>query len=225
MVLVSHRKRFIYTKTVKTAGTSIEGLLGRYCVPEGSYVDGEAYPETVTPDGIIGARDHHAADAALWVNHMSAAAIAEAVGPDNWQAYLKITSIRDPYTKILSLFFFNTRRQGIDLRAEPLETQVRGFRDTVQRVGVPVDRDKYVIEDRVCIDRFLRFETLEADLQALCREIDVPFDPGALPQYKRSKDKGTFPLDAFYDRKTAKIVERAYSFEFEQFGYDKLDFA
>lgn len=223
MVLVSHRKRFIFAKTVKTAGTSIEGLLGRYCVPEGTYVEDDACPETVTPDGIIGARDHHAANATRWVNHMPAAAIADAVGPEVWQSYLKITSVRNPYTKILSLFFFNTRRQGTDLRAEPLETQVQGFRDTVRRVGVPVDRDKYVIGDRVCVDRFLRFETLEADLRALCREIAVPFDPGSLPQYKRSDTSGRLPVEAFYDRETAGIIERAYSFEFDRFGYDRLN--
>lgn len=34
-MLISHRKRFIFTKTAKTAGTSVESYFEQYCMPEG----------------------------------------------------------------------------------------------------------------------------------------------------------------------------------------------
>ena len=36
-MLISHRKQFIYTKTAKTAGTSVESYFEKYCMPEGKW--------------------------------------------------------------------------------------------------------------------------------------------------------------------------------------------
>jgi len=37
IMLVSHRKKFIYTKTAKTAGTSVESYFEPFCLPEGDW--------------------------------------------------------------------------------------------------------------------------------------------------------------------------------------------
>jgi len=56
-MLVSHRKKFIYLKTKKTAGTSVEIYLERYCLPpDEPYVEAHHRPETITVDGVIGSR-------------------------------------------------------------------------------------------------------------------------------------------------------------------------
>ena len=53
-MLISHRHRFIYTKTIKTAGTSVEIYFEEACIPPGSDIErGHGIPETVTEAGVI----------------------------------------------------------------------------------------------------------------------------------------------------------------------------
>ena len=55
-MLVSHRYKFIFTKTVKTAGTSIESYFEKYCMPEGEWKESHNREEYVSETGIIGYR-------------------------------------------------------------------------------------------------------------------------------------------------------------------------
>ena len=55
-MLISHRKRFIYTKTVKTAGTSVESYFEPYCMREGEWSFSHSRAEYVSEAGIVGIR-------------------------------------------------------------------------------------------------------------------------------------------------------------------------
>ena len=55
MTLVSHKHQFVFLKTRKTAGTSIEMLLEPFCAPPG-HVPVERTEGMVTPHGVIGHR-------------------------------------------------------------------------------------------------------------------------------------------------------------------------
>jgi len=54
-VLVSHRLRFIYTKTAKTGGTSVESYVDD-CMPEGEWSASHARDAHESPEGIVGRR-------------------------------------------------------------------------------------------------------------------------------------------------------------------------
>ena len=68
-MLVSHRKKFIYTKTVKTAGTSVESYFEKYCMLEGAWEFAHGREEFVSAEGIIGYRGNNAREKKLY-NHM-----------------------------------------------------------------------------------------------------------------------------------------------------------
>jgi len=53
-MLVSHKEEIHYTKTLKTAGTSVEVYFEPYCMPEGEWSFGHARAEYVSQAGIIG---------------------------------------------------------------------------------------------------------------------------------------------------------------------------
>ncbi len=59
-MLVSYRKKFIYTKTAKPAGTSVESFFEQYCMPEGEWEFTHASEEYVSKEGIIGYRGTNA---------------------------------------------------------------------------------------------------------------------------------------------------------------------
>jgi hypothetical protein len=78
-MLVSHRKKFIYTKIVKTAGTSVESYFEKYCMPEGAW-EFAYYREVYdSEEGIIGYRGNNATEN-KWNNHMPAIEIRDKIG-------------------------------------------------------------------------------------------------------------------------------------------------
>ena len=52
-MLVSHARKFIYTKTLKTAGTSVEVFLEPYCRPPGEVAEHHT-GQSVTDYGNLG---------------------------------------------------------------------------------------------------------------------------------------------------------------------------
>lgn len=113
-MLISHRNKFIFTKTAKTAGTSIELYFEPYCMPEGSWSPSHARDEYIGDTGIIGYRGTNP-KGRTWFNHMSARRIRQLVGDDVWNSYYKFSIIRNPFDRLVSAFHHNERR-----RSEPL---------------------------------------------------------------------------------------------------------
>lgn len=224
-MLISHRKRFIYTKTVKTAGTSVEVYFEPWCLPEGTWSFSHARAEADTAAGVVGYRGPDASGSAWW-NHMPAAVIRARVAPEVWAEYFKFCVIRDPFDKAVSAFHHverQARGAGLGWRERLLALLGRGdtpsrFRRWVSRGGLPQDRDKYFIDGELAVDHFIRYEHLADDVRTVCERLDIPWNPEALPRLKA----GTRPaenLASYYDAETAARVAAAFAWEVERFGY------
>ena len=93
-MLVSHRYKFIYTKTRKTAGSSVESYFEPFCMPDGEWTQRHFREEYVSDAGIIGFRGNPAkAGDAYWWNHMPARMIRRRLGEDTWRSYFKFCVI------------------------------------------------------------------------------------------------------------------------------------
>lgn len=97
-MLISHRYKFIYFKTVKTAGTSIEVALQPYALPEGQAdrAGTKGGPAIVTKAGVVGARGAKFVKGSDWWNHMPAFRIKKQVSSKVWDSYFKFANIRNP---------------------------------------------------------------------------------------------------------------------------------
>ena len=102
-MLISHRYRFIYTKTTKTAGTSVESFFEEFCMPDGEWTESHRRDEYVSPAGVVGYRGNNP-EGKKWWNHMPAASIKELVGKAIWDSYFKFCVVRDPFDKCISAF-------------------------------------------------------------------------------------------------------------------------
>lgn len=245
-MLISHRKKFIYLKTKKTASTSVEVYFEPFCEPEGQWEFSHLRDEYVGPAGIVGARGPAAQDA-KWYNHMPASEIRQKIGEQIWNEYLKFTTIRNPFDKIVSYFHhtdYGYRDQTIGdcsslkemietlawpLRApEQLEPQERFKRwaqleQWLDRIpmysGFVNDRDKYVLDGESCIDYFVEFEQLHRDIEVLCDKLDIPYEPERMPELKSGRRPEGLKYDSYYDQKTADIIADKYAMEIEKFDY------
>ncbi len=218
-MLVSHRKRFIYTKTVKTGGTSVEVYFEPYCFPTGAYVFSHARDEHVAPEGIVGFRGPNPGQKQVtWFNHMSAEAIREKLGEAMWNAYFKFCVIRDPFDKVVSAFhFFALRREACNGMA--FEEIKRRFKEWVKAGKLGIDRDKYLIGGEVCVDYFLRHETLAEGIREVCMRLEIPFEPSRLLHLKKGTRPDAHHFRDYYDRESAETVARHFDFEIRHFGY------
>lgn len=236
-MLISHKNQFIYTKTEKTAGTSIESYFEKFCMPEDDWEFSHAREEYVSEDGIIGYRGNDARGK-QWVNHMSALEIRNKIGNSIWNSYFKFCVIRNPFDKLISGFFFveeqkrhrsftqdlKSRVKKIMGKGEPIdcikgEDSIARFRSWLRNGGSIIDRDKYLIKGEICVDYFIRYEDLENGIKHVCNVLDIPFESERIPRLKSGLRNRKIPLHDFYDEQTIQIVTRLYEFEIETFDY------
>ncbi len=225
-MLVSHRYRFIYTKTVKTASTSVESFFERFCIPDGVWEQKHDRDEYESTTGIIGFRGRDRPQNTKWWNHMSAAAIREPLGDDVWNTYFKFCVIRNPYEKCISAFehigkdYQAKRFSFLDrLRTLGMTGEQCRFLDYV-RHATPIDRDKYVMNGEFCLDDVIRYESLQNEIERICQHLALPFEPEYLPTFKKGYRRPDATAEVLYTAPSRREVQRKFSFEIEHFGYE-----
>jgi len=221
-MLVSHRKKFIYTKTIKTASTAVEIFFEKYCMPEGEWSFHHSTNEHISESGIIGFRGNRKEfemQSPKFFHHMPASVIKEYLGDQIWKEYFKFCVIRNPFEKVLS-YFFHFKEKNPNGESQVMAANFQKW--VKERLQHDVDdRNKYLINDRICMDYFIRHENLLEDIKTVCRIIGVPFDPESIP---RLKDRHRLPntrIENYYNTETAALIVKYFAFEFEYFGYKK----
>ncbi len=247
-MLVSHRKKFIFIKTEKTAGTSVEAYFEPYCLPEEEWAFSGPRDQYVGETGIVGARGNWARHQEFY-SHMPAHAIKSKVGSSVWENYYKFTIIRNPFDMIVSYFhhletiFANTRFVDLPTRrkvhrllwalqvpnvgesAERFRTWVRR-EDWLDRwfkglyPGFVNNCEKYVINGDVCVDDFIQTEDIHAGIERVCSSLDIPYEPSRLPNLKSGNRPTHLDYKAYYDEATARIIADQYRKEIDMFDYE-----
>jgi hypothetical protein len=230
-MLLSHQKKFIYLKTIKTASTSVESFFEPYCLPAGQWQQDVFRPETVSEAGIVGYRGLHQRRwfgfrRRRWFDHMPAWQVKRQLDPSIWNSYFKFCVIRNPFDKVVSAFHFF---QGMEERGfhkmpvGPAESEIERFRSWVEiEIGKRrrvVDRYCYTIKDSICVDYFIRFENLKHDIGEVCKRVEVPLQLASLPNFVSRFRPQEIPLLDYYDEPTRQVVERVFDFELAEFGY------
>lgn len=164
MAIVSHEHGFIFCKTRKTAGTSLEVYLARRCAPT------DIVTPIHPPNPEHQPRNHRGK---LFYNHMSLARIEEIIGGEVFHRYFKFCVERHPVEKCLSDYAMQT--QSV---AHISESSPNSWDDYVRRREFPVDYRKYTTSDgRVLADKIYRYEELEAMLADLSARFGWPNQP------------------------------------------------
>lgn len=235
-MLISHRKRFIYTKTIKTAGTSVEAYFEPYCFPENAWEFSHDCGEYTGETGIVGRRGSDK-QGSTWFNHMSAKLVRKQIGDTIWNEYFKFCVVRNPFDQLVSAFHYRESKYDPNTKKFP---RSRTFRDSNEKFlaaihdkspverfriwiawgGVVGDRNKYMIDDEFCMDYFIRFESLQTDIQQVCATLDIPFEPEKMMRLKSGTRPKELRLSDYYDAKTIDLVVQQYHREISRFGYE-----
>lgn len=215
-MLVSHSKKFIYIKTVKTAGTSVEVALQDHCVAPGYTFDGVRTDPLESEFGIVGARGAGVSQE-TWYNHMPAHRIRDQLSAETWAGYFKFCNIRNPWDKTVSWFHF--KHPGI--KSEGEAAIVQAFRRWLAgQNGQDIGRDTsiYFIAGQPVCDAYIRYDTLGEDYARICADLDIP--AGEIPQLKTAqRGKKTIPYQSYYDTALRDEVATLYEREITTFGW------
>jgi len=220
-VIVSHQHRFIFLKTARTAGTSVEIALSKHCGPEDTITPlaeedeairrrlGYRGPQHFVPPGVVltpenirrqGLRSH------------TPAALAKAVFPRRWEQSLKFTIVRNPWEVCASAYAMfiahlpPVKRPGFS-----------AFLSSPQFARRPaLWREIYTIDGRSAVDEICRYENLAADLERVRLRIGLP-EPLELPHAKSGYR--TQHYREMMSEADAALIARMFAEEIAEFGY------
>jgi len=225
-MIISHKYRFIFIKTQKTAGTSIEISLSRYCGTEDIVTPISLADESIRAEVGSGPQNYlqrypnwakllkgkWERGKRFW-NHMSASSIQREVGPKIWNSYFKFSFERNPWDKTISLFYYRLGT-GSEHR---LNLDPNEFIRTHSH-ELPVDFEQYSIGNKLAVDRICQFERLEDELSEVCVRLGIPFD-GWLPKAKGNFRHDRRPHWQVFEPDTRGIVSEKFRREIEMLGY------
>lgn len=240
-VIISHAHQFIFVKTAKTAGTSIEVLLAAAIEPEAvvtpffspepdheprNFRGGfDPLPELAVHlrhgSGVVGCKQtlRRWRRKQRYFHHMPAWQI-RLRDRQAWASYRTFCVERDPWEKVVSGWRWLCSSRGLTLDLDAyLDRLERHIRQKRFGIGTfPYNLPNYTDPrtGEVIVDEVLQHATLQDDLGRLLPELGLDADPTALPSAKRFGQTSTAQelTDAQVER-----VARLFAPEIALFGY------
>ncbi len=234
-MIVSYLHNFIFIKTKKTAGSSVEMMLAPPCGPDDiitpigndaervrgngeplcrNFADDPAWEEDLRT--IIKGKRPQARRKAFekehkpkFFNHMPARQIKALVAPAFWDCAVKITSERHPYEKAVSLAYFTFKS----------DTSFEAHLDQIVRKRGYVSHPLYTIGGEVVVDEFIRLETLRDDIRRVAAKLGLPI-PGEMARANSRTRLDQRPAREILSDAQKEIVYANCKKEFDQLGYD-----
>ena len=229
-MILSHKYKFIFIRTLKTAGTSIEIALSKFCgkndiVPPITPEDEETRRKlgyTGPQNYFVPFRKYSKMDWAkffykrkrlVFRNHNSARFIKEHIDEDIWNTYFKFCFERNPWDKVVSGYFWmfrNTREEDRPSLPEFINT----YEDAYTIPGV----DLYTINGRIVVNKVFKFEELNESLEEITKTAGLPEVP-ILPKAKAYSRKDKRNYRELLTESNKDIIAKVYAREIAYHGY------
>jgi len=224
-MIISHTNRYIFIKSTKTAGTSIEAALSNHCRGD----------DVVTP---LGDYDFNRDETGAWVHksmnegsyqqHDDARTIRDSLPAEVWNGYFKFSIARNPWDRTLSRFFWNHRSdpalkpqpgllQRLGVPADELAPARKAFKRFLKEEAWDTNDRFYLIDGVLCVDYVVRYERLAEDLLEVCRRVGLP--ELHLPRLKSGMRSKKHHYSDYYDDESRELVAERHRNDIHFFGY------
>ena len=181
-MIVSHKYKFIFIKSKKTAGTSMEIALSRFCGDRDIITP--IIPETVQELAEMGFKGEQNFNLTLrqynlrdwrrrikgkkpaFRSHQSAEFIKRVLGDRIWNSYFKISIERNPYDKAISRYYWSTR----DMDPKPTLDDHLDARAPHSLSNWHL----YTIDEKPAMDYLMRYESMDEGLEYVQKILQLP---------------------------------------------------
>ncbi len=205
-MILSHKYKFIFIKTAKTAGTSIEVFLSKHCDPK----------DIVTPIAPP-VEGHQPRNYEGLINPIPE--ILQRPGKlfsvlrhtITRNSYFKFCVERNPWDKVLSHYHMHAAREGGSLSLD----------EYLARGRFPINYFRYTDRSgtKIIVDRVVRYENLLVELGEVFSQLRIPFDGSLGVAAKSEYRTDRRPYQEVFNEEQQKIVKQAFAKEIELHGY------
>lgn len=226
-MIISHRHRFIFIKTAKTAGTSIEIGLSSMCGPEDIITPISPADESIRqqlgypgpqnyriPFSSYAKRDWYRfitkGERREFYNHADCHLIRHIVGKDIWKSYYKFAFERNPWDKVVSQYYWSNPK-------EPRPS----LDEYIQSGGATrcMSFELYSERSEILVDKVFLYENLSEALSEIETRLSLPQKlilPNAKGSFRKDKRSYREIITPEGREKIARIAAR----EIAHFGYE-----
>ncbi len=231
-MVLSHKYKFIFIKTRKTAGSSIQIYLSHLCGERDilSPIDRPEQPYTPRnfrglfnplPE-LAGRKNLPQALRTLgrfftlkkFQSHIKAREVRDRIPREIWDSYFKFTVERNPWDKALSHYHF------VRQRYKKYDENI-SFEKYLEVADLPYNYTKYTGPDgKIIVDRVLRYENLNEELADVFGMLGVPFGGSLGATEKSHYRQDRRPYREVYTPAWREAVGKLFSPEIELLGYE-----
>jgi len=201
-MIISHKYKFIFIKTLKTAGTSIELYLSPHCAKEDIVTTIGSDPEGHNP------RNHYD----LYFSHIQAKDVRLLISKRMWKTYFKFCVERNPWDKTLSHYYWRKKTKDESLSLD----------DYFEQGKYCHNWEKYCDwETRECIvDKILDYENLNDELGEVFEQLGVPYKGKLGIQAKSGMRTDRRHYSHIFTEDQKVKIAKIYKNEIEMHGFE-----
>jgi len=227
-LIISHKYKFIFIKTVKTAGTSLEVYYSQFA--GGSDVLSPVFPHEShhLPRNYLGLinpfkerkkygftlrnRIKEAFLLRKFYNHIPAYLVRERVPKPIWNSYFKFCVERNPWDKSVSHFYMMKKRNPA----------IKDFDHYLYHTALchnyPLYTDPNTQE--VLVDRVLSYDRLDEELDFLFSHLGLPFS-GRLDVFCKANFRANGkPYQEYYNEKSKEYIYKKFKQEIDLMQFE-----
>lgn len=200
-MIISHKYKFIFIKTQKTAGSSIEKFLISH----------------------LGKNDIFAGMPLEGIKSKNCKNIYEHVGakfiynnfPNEYENYFKFTIERNPFDKVVSLYYFLKKYY-------PKKVKL-GFNDMILNNKTnrfyKKDWELYTVLDNP-VAEIIQYENLHDEFSKICKMLEIPYKNDLKKINLKSNIRKSKNYREYYNNDTKEKVLKFYYKPIKYFGYE-----
>jgi len=206
-MIVSHKHKFIFFATPKTATHAIREALRDHLDP-GDWEQQSLYRNVALPIPALRAIGH---------GHISVQQLRPHLPKGMWDDYFKFGFVRNPYDRFVSAYFFLTRNHRAPGQDDTAQMKALFKAERFHRMVHAVPQSHLIANRKgeIGLDFIGRYEDLQGGYDQVCSTIGVPTT--ALTR-KNTSDHEAF--GHYYDEELRRAVANFYQQDFELLGYD-----
>ncbi|MDY6857420.1 MAG: sulfotransferase family 2 domain-containing protein [Thermodesulfobacteriota bacterium] len=227
-MIISHKHKFIFLKTNKTAGTSIEIALSEFCgekdiitpispkdeqIRKGLDIRGPQNYKIPLSQYFTGnwIRFIKKRKRRLFYNHICASKVKGLIGEEVWNGYYKFCFERNPWDRVISLYYHQTKEPRPSI-SEFIESKRLSV---LKKRGFQV----YTIDGKLAIDRVYLYEDLNKEIKKISKRFGFPHQLN-LPQAKANYRTDKRHYREILSHEESLKISSMFAQEIELFKYE-----